>query len=90
MQGEVFLDPNDSNRKPWFRRLGETCAKLFRPPTAGEAEQRRRAEITKRWEKKGRNGFIIIPSAEGSLSTPEQVRGLYPADSLPPESTERE
>lgn len=82
MQGEVFLDPNGNSHTPWFRKLGETCAKLFRAPTPEEIEQRRRAQITKRWNKWGGEGFIVVRSAEGSLSTPEQVRGLRPADSI--------
>ena len=82
MQGEFFLDPNGNRHTPWLRKLGEACAKLFRAPTPEEIEQRRRAEITNRWEKNRRKGFIVVPSAEGSLSTPEQVRGLYPAGSL--------
>jgi|GEM_PF-6905981 len=90
MQGESFSDTSEAKREPWFRRLGETCAGLLRAPTQEEQEAYRRAEKTKRWNKMGPKGFIVIRGLESGQSTPEQNRGLHPADSLPIESAEQE
>jgi hypothetical protein len=63
--------------------LGKACEKLmlFLNPTPEEIDRRNRERITKIWNRRGRDGFMIIHSAEGAPSTPDQVRHLYPADS---------
>jgi hypothetical protein len=90
MQGELFLDTDADNHKPWFRKLGEACARLFRKPTREEIEERSRRDFIKTWDKWGKDGFIVIRSAEGAPSTPEQARGFRPADGSPVESVEQE
>lgn len=39
-----------------------------------------RARAAKIWNRQGRDGFIVVRSAEGAPATAESVRGLHPAD----------
>lgn len=89
-QGEFDVKPdladaNEISRRHWGRGLVQRLVTVFRVPTPEESEAFRRAEMARRYSKYGASRFFVIRSLEGSLSTAEQVRGLYPADSLPEE-----
>ncbi len=82
--GPGAVDADEASRRRWGAQIIERLVGAFRPPTREEAEARIRAERVKRWNKWGRRGFTVyIPSAEGRPSTADEVRHLYPADSLP-------
>lgn len=81
MAAEHAPDPErDTNQTSSL--FGSLAVRLYDyfNPSREELEARSWRSFEKRWNKYGRKGFIVIHSAEGSMATPESIRGLRPAD----------
>lgn len=78
------IHPREYQPNPHASLFGQLATRLheYLNPSREEIERRNWRQIEKRWNKYGRDGFIVVRSAEGAMSTPESIRGLWPADNI--------